>query len=281
VSYETVMVQLDAFDFSNSLVDLAVDLCRRFDARLIGFSACNVRPILTAPDGLTIAGELFEQERNTIRERLNGAEVDFRRMTETVSNVEWRGYIGIPTQILAEQALAADLIVTRGPHPGASDYDRTVNIGELVLEAGRPVLVAGEGATTVGSRALVAWKNVREARRAVVDALPFLREAEEVRVVTVTDGDGLAAKVELDGVVAFLSRHGVTNASGEVISADDGTGEPLLSKAREMRADLVVSGASKILLVGPASMISPRYMNTVVCETRAACCMLWVTITIV
>lgn len=243
MSYKTVMVQLDAFDFSNSLVDLAVGLCKRFDARLIGFCACNVRPILAAPDGLTIAGELFEQERNNIRDRINAAEVDFRRMTQALGDVEWRGYIGIPTRILAEQASAADLIVARGPHPGASDYDRTANVGEFVLQAGRPVLVAGEGAEATGSRVLVAWKNVREARRAIADAIPFLSIAEEVRVVTINDGDGLTAKAELDDVVAYLSRHGVAAAQAELISADDDDGEPLLSKAREMKADLVVSGA--------------------------------------
>ena len=36
-----------------------------------------------------------------------------------------------------------------------------------------------------------------------------------------------------------------------------------------------------ILVVGPNSTSSPRYMNAVNCEMRAACCMLCVTITMV
>src|SRR5436190_1054615 len=41
------------------------------------------------------------------------------------------------------------------------------------------------------------------------------------------------------------------------------------------------SGFVKILLVGPTSTSSPVSMNAVVSATRAACCMLWVTIAIV
>ncbi len=36
-----------------------------------------------------------------------------------------------------------------------------------------------------------------------------------------------------------------------------------------------------ILFVGPNSTSSPRYMKAVNCEMRAACCMLWVTMTMV
>ena len=242
MSYKTILVQVDAFDLSNALVDLAVDLAGRFDAKLIGFAACNVRPILTAPDGLTIAGELFEQERNEIRERLQATEIDFRRMTQQIGEVEWRGYIGIPTRIVTEQARAADLVLT-AKSTRSPDYDRTIDTGEFVLEAGRPVLVAAETGRAVGSRILVAWKNVREARRALVDALPFLKQAQAVRVVTVEDRDRLSAKAALDDVEAFLGRHGVTAIECEVIAANDGDAAPLFDRARSMEADMIVSGA--------------------------------------
>src|SRR3974390_2936634 len=42
-----------------------------------------------------------------------------------------------------------------------------------------------------------------------------------------------------------------------------------------------LEGFSKIVEVLSASMTSPRNKNTVSSETRAACCMLWVTMTIV
>ena len=43
----------------------------------------------------------------------------------------------------------------------------------------------------------------------------------------------------------------------------------------------VSSGLVKIFSVGACSTSSPSSMNAVVSATRAACCMLWVTITIV
>ena len=36
----------------------------------------------------------------------------------------------------------------------------------------------------LGNKVLVAWKETREARRTVVDAMPFLQIAKEIRVVT-------------------------------------------------------------------------------------------------
>lgn len=242
MSYKTILVQLDAFAPSEELIASAAEMAQRFGASLIGFSACNVRPVLTAPEGLTIAAELFEQEREEIRQRIQAAETLFRKAASGVGHLEWRGYIGVPTSTLIEQARVADLILTRSPDPAASDHDRTIDIGQAVLEAGRPVLVAGAAGKSIGERVLVAWKNVREARRAVVDALPFLVAAKEVRVVTVASGDTLPVQAEVGDVVAMIERHGANSVKGEVIAADDGDGSPILDKARDMGADLIVSG---------------------------------------
>ena len=63
---------------------------------------------------------------------------------------------------------------------------------------------------------MVAWKDTREARRAVWDASPFLRVAEAVHVVAVVDAEELnAATAGVSDVVRHLERHGV-KARGEV-----------------------------------------------------------------
>jgi hypothetical protein len=48
-----------------------------------------------------------------------------------------------------------------------------------MLNAGRPVLVVPDNAAgNGGERVLVAWKDTREARLAVQNALPYLRAAK-------------------------------------------------------------------------------------------------------
>ncbi|TIS84042.1 MAG: hypothetical protein E5X00_02790 [Mesorhizobium sp.] len=70
----------------------------------------------------------------------------------------------------------ADVIVTASPE-GASfdDAYRSTDLGNLILQAGRPVFVAATNQENFRiNKVLVGWKDTREARRAVLDAMPFL-----------------------------------------------------------------------------------------------------------
>ena len=88
---------------------------------------------------------------------------------------------------------------------------------------------------------LVAWKDTREARRAVADALPYLAKAKEVVVATIdTDHDG-SIRNSLAEVAVHLERHGIT-ARTEML-AGEADGDRLVAFARSVHADLIVSGA--------------------------------------
>jgi hypothetical protein len=55
---------------------------------------------------------------------------------------------------------------------------------------------------------VVGWKDTREARRAVQDALPFLHEAKRVTVIEICEnGQKEAASHRVDDVVHYLARH--------------------------------------------------------------------------
>lgn len=64
----------------------------------------------------------------------------------------------------------------------------------------------------------MAWKDSRESRRAVTDALPLLQRSEDVLIVEASpDADTSPAAARLEEVAAALARHGV-RARGEVLS---------------------------------------------------------------
>ena len=89
---------------------------------------------------------------------------------------------------------------------------------------------------------LVAWKDTREARRAVVDAMPFLVAAREVVVATIEEADQKGARESAADVVRFLMKHGV-KARSEVIDVGRAYApEALVEMARAAKADLIVSG---------------------------------------
>jgi nucleotide-binding universal stress UspA family protein len=114
------------------------------------------------------------------------------------------------------------------------------------MRAGRPVLVVPPSVSALeGRRALVAWKDTREARRAVADALPLLAHAEEVLVVEAVSGDAEERDQALrraGDVAGLLARHGAT-ARGEALEVRGRTvADELLLAAERHGADLVVAG---------------------------------------
>jgi nucleotide-binding universal stress UspA family protein len=91
------------------------------------------------------------------------------------------------------------------------------------------------------NKVLVGWKDTREARRAVTDAMPFLQMAQEVRVITIDDDATDETWNGLADVVAFLSSHGVKAKADVFPEKSDGGSIDDLAEA--MHADLIISGA--------------------------------------
>ena len=112
------------------------------------------------------------------------------------------------------------------------------------MAAGRPILSVPPNLERIDAKqVLVAWKDTREARRAVWDSLPLLRRAESVVVATMGDeaDRGSAADVS-----AYLSAHGVKGALAVVLEPNYGSteeAEPLMMFAQAEGAGLIVAGA--------------------------------------
>ena len=119
-------------------------------------------------------------------------------------------------------------------------------VAEAVLfGSGRPVMVFSEGGdvgpAAAFERIAVAWDGSRAAARALADALPLLKAAGEVRILTVL-GEKASATAGLGGeVVRHLARHGV-KATIDEIKAE---GRPI-GKVLEAH----VAGSADLLVMG-------------------------------
>jgi len=136
------------------------------------------------------------------------------------------------------------------------------------MGSGRPVLlVPNEGLTSAAAeRVLIAWSDTREASRAVFDALPLLQQAEDVRVVTISDDmlDPGREDRDLD-ICNTLHRHDVKCKSTEHIAAQADIGRSITQQAIAHRADLLVMGCyghSRLseFVLGGASRYQLRHM---------------------
>lgn len=246
-----VMVRLAAGAPNDALLRLTADLAARLKAaRVIGISARQPIPIYGSPD-MYAPPELVTWDREQIDQELKAAEKQFRSALEgRVAAVEWRSTVvtyGSIADYVAEQMRAADLLVTAA-HEGGTLLDRSryVNVADLVLRAGRPVLVAASTQDKLDLRTVVVgWKDTREARRAVQDALPLLRLAERVIVVEIAAADEVAdARTRTHDVAAWLTGHGIV-ATARAVVTTGGEAVQLRNIASDLDLDsgLLVGGA--------------------------------------
>lgn len=242
-TYATLLVHAEPGPYSTHRVQVAARLARELDATLLGLGAETFDPIPT-PDAYVgyAAGEWVALIQEQITKDLEAAEANFRR-DAAGARIEWRKVQDYPHQALIHVAHAADLIVV-SPRGGLG-ASRAADPADVVMTAGRPVLVVPPDRTHLhGMTVVVAWKDSRESRRALADALPFLQRADDVIVhaVCTPDRDD-AAKLETTDVVANLKRHGV-DARPLVTHADPEGVVPELARVAELNgADLIVSGA--------------------------------------
>jgi nucleotide-binding universal stress UspA family protein len=92
------------------------------------------------------------------------------------------------------------------------------------------------------SQVLVAWKPSAQAARAVAAAVPLLRSAREVHLVSWGADDAPACQGEALDIDGYLRRQGVSATSHRESAAGDDIGELMLSKAADVGADLLVMG---------------------------------------
>lgn len=246
----SLMVRLAVGTPNGALLALAADLAARLEvSRVIGISARRPIQVYGSPE-VYVPPELVT-DREQVERELETAEKEFRSTLEgKVTAVEWRSTVvtyGSIADYVAEQMRAADLLVTAAHEGGALlDGSRYVNVTDLVLRAGRPVLIAGSTQDRLDLRTvIVGWKDTREARRAVQDALPLLRLAERVVVVEIAAAGDLAdARGRTQDVAGWLNCHGIA-ASARAVEATAGDAEQLRNIASDLELDagLLVGGA--------------------------------------
>ena len=244
MSYKTILVHVDSDQRSALRVGLAITLARRFDAHVVGL---NVQPLIRFPPYLAADPMIVEYRERAAAKEAAEAEALFRGATAAagLAGAEWRlDEDGMIDTILCH-ARYADLLVL-GQRDPAARWDAGPDFtGEVLLAAGRPVLVvpyAGSFAN-VGGRVLVAWNASREAARALTDAIPLLREAATVRVISINPRGDRHGDIPGADIGLYLARHGVRVE----VTKDDAVaidiGNELLSRASDFEADLIVMGA--------------------------------------
>lgn len=242
------IVHADRESESDGRIALACSLAERFDARLIGVSGAMLDlPVIDPMGYAPIDMQAVASERELLESDLKAAAEKFQRCAAAKHlESEWRSNLEFPADLICREARMADLlIIGRGEVEKSIGPQRGLDPGDVLMQSGRPVLVVPPGVEAIGLElAIVAWKDARESRRAVSDALPFLKRAKAVTVLQLCGQDEAAdARSSIADVVAYLGRHDIA-AKGEarILDRIDPASE-IIAAAKEKSADLIVAGA--------------------------------------
>lgn len=245
MDYKTILVGLGDDPARAARVEVALALCRRFGAGLVGLTASGTRlePFRGAGDE---AGRYAEQAaadlQRTVDEDLAVLQA---AVASSTTAVPYR-HVVVAAEAgwaLATEGRFADLIL---PPPLQAGDNAPALMAEdaeyALLNAGRPILLVPAGATLAPQgHVLVGWDGSQPAARAVSDALPLLALASAVTAVVVA-GDGGEDEQQAGGerLLQWLAAHGV--AAWLRVQRGGQPGEVLLQLTQELNAGLLVAG---------------------------------------
>jgi nucleotide-binding universal stress UspA family protein len=254
---KTILVSVTGYPSDAAALETAWLVARQFDSRI---DAVHVRPdygqIASRAIGPEVAGGMradeyfaeFEKEVRSFawRAHRHVAEFSSKRGIAVDSDapgisLHWQEREGDAIASLTKSARFHDLVVV-GRAPEQSGL-APVQLGGLLLGAGRPLMVAPEKAPeNLAPTIAIAWKETREAAHAITAAMPLLEKAERIVVIGVHEtGDSEITGKSVERLGRELHRHGM-NVRSEVVAPEREAGDTLADAARAAGADLLVMG---------------------------------------
>ena len=238
----SLLVHVDLDPRNRGRIELASALADRFGARLVGAAAGDFQFPIYGDLSAAVDARMLDDTQRQIEADLAKAEELFRVGAGVRERLEWRSAKAPPERFLAAQARCADLVVIGQGSRGASDEPLLdADPGAILMEAGRPVLVVPPMVRALeGRRVLVAWKEAREARRALREGLPFMVDAEAVLIACIGEQ---ADPDEVQDVRSYLRAHGIEARPVYETKPRASVGDTLLQIADAEGVDLLVAGA--------------------------------------
>jgi nucleotide-binding universal stress UspA family protein len=253
---KTILVPTEQNAAMASALEAALLLAQKFDSCVEGFPLRPAVADMVAMDpdaGLTMVAvkendaEMVRQAEDLFRSFMEGHGVT-RRADEAPASplpasLSWAWNTAAPSgnDFVGSYGRVFDVIVLA--RPGEEwQSPSMVTLESALFESGRPVLIAPPAAPrSLATHVLIAWNRSTEQARATAFAMPLLRRAERITILTVEgstvagpSGVELARSLKMNGIAA----EPITVAPGKVSA-----GETILKKAEELGCDLIVKGA--------------------------------------
>jgi nucleotide-binding universal stress UspA family protein len=247
---KTILIPTEDHDAMPTVLEAALLVARAFDSYMEGFAArlsagtyVTVEPVsslaMSSPSDEDRTREVQALFENFMQKR----GVLCARASPSICSYGWPRNEAADDAFLGSYGRVFDLIVIG--RPGREpENPRMAALEAALFESGKPVLVVPKMATpprTIGRNILIAWNGSTEQAHAHAFAMPILRQAERVTVLTVEGGTTPGPSGEL--ATLHLVRNGINANALTVASGALTTGEVILEQAASSGCDLLVKGA--------------------------------------
>jgi nucleotide-binding universal stress UspA family protein len=240
----SILVHLDATPESVGRLEVASELAVRLDARIVAmFGAAwdADRTAFAYSAGAALEAQAFDPE--ALAQEEAKAQLRRHRLFDG-PDVDWYEIAGhsIARGFVQEAVYADLLVVGRQPRLPESGAAPPGFVESVILDSGRPTLVVPSPmrANTVARRIVVAWNGSPQAARALTGALPLLRLAEAVHVVS---WSRLAPAAPFSGVdaIGWLRGHDIA-AELHLLEPASNVAREIGPFAARVGGDLIVMG---------------------------------------
>lgn len=240
MTLKNILIHLDNSPGCQARLDLAINLARTHGANLKGLYVIAHEYYAPRHGGNMESGAKSMQ--TSFVEKTASAGISSEWLY-----VDW-SVVGVSvTEIITSYSYYTDLIIVGQYGKNAPDNTIPADFVErLGLASGRPLLIIPCTGifTTLGERVVVAWKAGRESVRAVNDALPILKKAKKINIVSVGSFGHHDRAAEESGhqLSAHLAHHQVAAEHEQILATGLPIAELLLNNARNQKMDLLVMG---------------------------------------
>jgi len=254
---KSILAPVDGAASSQSVLDAAFYLARNFDAhvKVLHVAADPKAAIPLLGEGMS--GGMIEdmismaEKESNIRserahklylsalEKFGATEVKGAGEADGLT-ASWHQKEGREEDVIANYGRLCDLILVAKPTENNQIYT-TLALNTALFETGRAMLLLPEAPIEKMGRSIaVCWNGSAEGARAVTSALPILKQATEVHVIT---ADSSATDTPVgDELVEFLAWHGIKSNAVFFTPTGETIGKSLLIETKKTGCDMMVMG---------------------------------------
>ena len=229
------------------LIDCAVSLAKKYNSSVSGVAIHQRIDSFIAQEGSIVFDSLHHDENkeeaikykekfidhiNTLKKSdTDLKDLKYKWLSEELENQKYLG----------DLSRVYNVVIISRPYQELQSASLS-SIQTTLIDIGRPVmLIPMNKQIDIGKKVVISWNCTTESSRAVFAALPILKQASDVTILTVE-------KVITDGpsgeqVSELLASHGI-DAKPVTISGDEKKiGDSILDFSQSVDADLIVKGA--------------------------------------